>query len=240
MDPKKTYEGMFLLDASASDFEAASEPIRNVLDRNQAEILSIKPWEERRLAYEINHRRRGLYVLTYFKAPPEQIVELERDCQLNEGILRLLVLRRDRITDAEINAETPATTSWRAKAEIAEGKDAVPAGEAKPAEKVETPAGKVTEAPAAKVEATESPAEAEAPVETPAPAESKPEAPAAKVEATEAPAEAEAPVEAPAPAEPEAPVEAEAESKVEAPAGEVTEAPADETGPTDETEPKTE
>ncbi len=226
MDPKKTYEGMFLLDASASDFEAAAEPIRNILDRNQAEVLSIKPWDERRLAYEINHRRRGLYVLTYFKAPPEQIVELERDCLLNESILRLLVLRRDKLTDAEINAETPATTSWRAKPEIGEGKDAVPAGEAKPTEAAEAPADKVTEAPAVEVKAAEAPAEAEAPVEAPAPAEA--EAPAAEAEVTEAPAE------------PPAPVEAEAEAPVEAPAGEVTDAPDDETTPTDETEPKTE
>ena len=191
MDQKKTYEGMFLLDASASDFEAAAEPIRNVLDRNQAEILSIKPWEERRLAYEINHRRRGLYVLTYFKAPPEQIVELERDCQLNESILRLLVLRRDKITDAEINAETPATTSWRAKAEIAEAETSAKAAEATKAPAAK--AGEATEAPAAKAPAADTPVEApaaEAKV-TEAPAEA--ETPAAEAKVTEAPAEAEAP-----------------------------------------------
>lgn len=185
MDQKKTYEGMFLLDASASDFEAAAEPIRNVLERNQAEILSIKPWEERRLAYEINHRRRGLYVLTYFKAPPEQIVELERDCQLNESILRLLVLRRDKITDAEINAETPATTSWRAKAEIAEAETSAKAAEATKAPAAKAPAAETTEAPAAETTAAPAAEAADTPVETPAAETEVTEAPAGEADATD-------------------------------------------------------
>ncbi len=73
---KKTYEAMFLLDASSSDFEAASEPIRAVLERSEAETLSMKAWDERRLAYEIKGHRRGLYVLAYFHADPLKISEI--------------------------------------------------------------------------------------------------------------------------------------------------------------------
>ena len=73
----KTYEGMFLLEASTSDFEAASEPIRNVLARSEAQTLSIQPWEERRLAYEIRGHKRALYVLTFFKVDPSRIVEID-------------------------------------------------------------------------------------------------------------------------------------------------------------------
>jgi small subunit ribosomal protein S6 len=108
---KATYEGMFLLDAGNPDFQAASEPVRTVLDRNEASALSIKPWDERRLAYEINGRRRGLYVLTYFEVEPGRITEIERDCQLDERILRVLLLRRDDLTDEIIEAATPATAA---------------------------------------------------------------------------------------------------------------------------------
>ena len=109
MDPKRTYEGMFLMEAGNPDFQAASEPIRNVLDRAKAEVLSLKPWEERRLAYQIRGHRRGLYVLTYFKADPSRITEIEHDCELDERILRVMFLRREHITDDRIHAETPAT-----------------------------------------------------------------------------------------------------------------------------------
>jgi len=140
-DATKTYEGMFLVDAGTPDFHAASEPARALLQRCNAEILAIKPWDERRLAYEIRGRRRGLYILTYFKANPERIAELERDSQLDERVLRLLILRRDNLTEQQINADTPATASARrAEARKAAEKAALPpeAGEeggAKPDEK---------------------------------------------------------------------------------------------------------
>ncbi len=108
MNDTMTYEGMFLVEAGR-DFGNASEPIKTVLDRAEAEVLSMKPWDERRLAYEIKDRKRALYVLTYFKADPQKMADLERDAQLNEGILRMQVLRREDITDEMINAETPAT-----------------------------------------------------------------------------------------------------------------------------------
>ena len=156
-DGRKTYEGMFLVDAGNPDFHAASEPARAVLDRYEAEILAIKPWEERRLAYEVRGRRRGLYILTYFKAQPDRIAELERDCQLDERILRLLVLRRDNLTEQQINAETPATAgAKRAAARKAEEKTALPPetgqeGDAKPdkqAPPAEAPPEQAAEKPA--------------------------------------------------------------------------------------------
>ena len=112
MSNSKTYEGMFLVQ-SGSDFHAASQPVNTVLERSDAEVLSMNPWEERRLAYEIKGHKRGLYILTYFKMDPANLSELHRDSELNEGILRMMILRRDKITDQEINAETPAGASQR-------------------------------------------------------------------------------------------------------------------------------
>jgi small subunit ribosomal protein S6 len=109
----KTYEGMFLLDAGNPDFQAACEPVRTILARYQAQVLSMKPWEERRLAYEIAGRKRGLYVLTYFQAAPNTLAEIEHDCRLEERILRSLILRKEKINDDVINADTPATAPRR-------------------------------------------------------------------------------------------------------------------------------
>lgn len=110
MEPKQnTYEGMFLLDATGADFEAASEPIRSILGRYGAEILACKPWEDRRLAFEIRGRKRGLYVLVYFKLDTSKVREIEHDCRLDERFLRALILRKDRLTQEQINADTPAS-----------------------------------------------------------------------------------------------------------------------------------
>jgi small subunit ribosomal protein S6 len=103
-----TYEGLFLLDAGQS-FDAAAEPIRKVMDRSGAEVLVCKLWDERRLAYEIKGRKRGLYILTYFRLDPLKLVELEHDVLLTEEILRALFIRKDALTEEEMNADTPAT-----------------------------------------------------------------------------------------------------------------------------------
>jgi ribosomal protein S6 len=101
---------MFLLASDKSDFEAASEPIRNILARNEAEVLLLKAWDERRLTYGIRGHKRGLYALGFFKADPSRIAEIEHDCRLNERFLRVLIIRRDRLSQAEVDAERNRTT----------------------------------------------------------------------------------------------------------------------------------
>jgi ribosomal protein S6 len=144
MDRKNTYEGMFLVDAGNPDFEAAGEPIRSILERREAEILALKPWDERKLAYRIAGRKRGLYALSYFKAAPAHIAEIEHDCQLDERILRVLILRREGLTEEEIEAETPAMASARRKAASKGGKGS--GGEGKPDRPRKRPADKASTA----------------------------------------------------------------------------------------------
>ncbi len=89
-----TYEGMFLFDPSvATQWETVEKEIGRIMQRAGAELIGVKRWDERRLAYEIKHRKRACYVLTYFKCPSASIVGIERDARLSEIVLRLLVLR---------------------------------------------------------------------------------------------------------------------------------------------------
>jgi small subunit ribosomal protein S6 len=161
----KTYEAMFLVDSGQPNFDAASEPIRGILTRRGAEILSLKPWDDRKLAFEIRGRKRGLYILCYFKIDPLQVVEIEHDCRLDERVIRSLFLRKDKLTQETINAETPATTAGHRPPEAAPGEPA-PAG---------APVGAPVAAPVAGAPVAGAPVEA-APA---APAEAAPSAPAA-------------------------------------------------------------
>jgi len=90
----KAYEGMFLFDPGvAGKWETVEGEVGRIMERAGAELIGVKRWDERRLAYEIQHRKRACFVLTYFKAPGSSITGIERDAQLSELILRLLVLR---------------------------------------------------------------------------------------------------------------------------------------------------
>ena len=54
--PLSVYECMFLLDTTkvAGDVPAAAQQLHALLEKNKAEILASRPWDERRLAYPIN------------------------------------------------------------------------------------------------------------------------------------------------------------------------------------------
>ncbi len=96
---KKQYEAMFLFDSGfAGDFANAEQEIRRIMDRAEAEIVLCRRWDERKLAYEVKGRKRGVYALTYFLAEPSRIRGVERDAQLSESVLRVLVLRADGLT----------------------------------------------------------------------------------------------------------------------------------------------
>ncbi len=103
---KRLYEGMFLVDSAqaAAEWDGVLEAIRTVLDRAGAEIVSMKKWDECRLAYEIRGTSRGTYILTYFKADGQKIREIERDVQLSERIMRVIILNAESRGKEDISA----------------------------------------------------------------------------------------------------------------------------------------
>lgn len=94
------YEAMFLFDPTfGATIEACEAEInRVVVERAGGEVLFCRKWDERRLAYRIAGRKRGVYVLAYVKLGPDKIGAIERDVQISEKMLRILILRADHIT----------------------------------------------------------------------------------------------------------------------------------------------
>ena len=90
---------MFLIETGvASDWEAAKGMIQRIMDRSGVELVACRQWDERRLAYDINRRKRATYILCYFRSDGSAIGSIERDVQLSEHLLRVLLLRADHIT----------------------------------------------------------------------------------------------------------------------------------------------
>ena len=98
-----TYEALFLFPQSASaDLQAALDHIVEIMNRNKADILALRKWDERRLAYDIKGNKRGVYFLAYFKADARNLDGIDRDCRLSERMLRSLVTRADHVPAEEI------------------------------------------------------------------------------------------------------------------------------------------
>jgi len=127
----RQYEGMFLFPQSVTaDLEAASAHVRESITRHGGEIVSLVKWDERRLAYDIQGNKRGVYFLAYFTAPTSAIASIERDCNLSERMLRALLIRADHLSMEQMqDAEGQARLIMEAKlrrqtAESAEGEGA--------------------------------------------------------------------------------------------------------------------
>ena len=99
------YEGLFLFPQSATtNLQGAVDHIKGILDKAGASIKTFSKWDDRRLAYEIDGNKRGVYFLAYFNAPASSLSDIERMCNQSEEVLRMMVTKADHIPTETIEA----------------------------------------------------------------------------------------------------------------------------------------
>lgn len=92
----RKYEVVFVLNPKLSEEGIVStyNKIKNLIETS-ATLDGIDEWGRKRLAYEIDDQREGIYYLVRFTAEAEFPAELERVLKLTEGVMRFLVTRQD-------------------------------------------------------------------------------------------------------------------------------------------------
>lgn len=109
--PVRLYEGLFLLNQNAAaDLNAAIEHLQDIFRRAEAEVLVLRKWDERKLAYEIHGQKRGTYLLAYFKVKSNRVAQIDRDCNLSERITRNLIIDAEHIGEVELELARKETT----------------------------------------------------------------------------------------------------------------------------------
>jgi small subunit ribosomal protein S6 len=101
----RDYEAVYIFDSSLEE-----SGINEKIDRyhglltggNGGEITAVDHWGKRQLAYPIEDRDNGYYVVSHFTAAPTALPEYERILKLDEELLRYLVV----INEGEL-ATTP-------------------------------------------------------------------------------------------------------------------------------------
>jgi small subunit ribosomal protein S6 len=110
----RLYEGMFLLDNQVvrEDWKSAKALVAEALQKHGAKLRTLRRWEERKLAYPIQGRKRATYFLGYFEIAVAELPALRRDLDLSEKVLRHLILSCEAVPESE---------NELAAAEMAEG-----------------------------------------------------------------------------------------------------------------------
>ena len=105
----RLYEAMWVVDANAGreDYSKCLNGIREIVEKGGGSWINADKWEERRLAYSIKKKKRGLYIISYFRAPGTAVSAIERDVNLSEDILRVLVTDAEHLNEGEMNAVEP-------------------------------------------------------------------------------------------------------------------------------------
>ncbi|GIW93193.1 MAG: 30S ribosomal protein S6 [Pirellulaceae bacterium] len=91
------YECLFILDPNryAREPHKVASTIPAMIEKSGGEVMVSRLWNEQKLAYPIEGHRKGTYWLAYFRMDSQRVAEFERECRLNENVLRHLTLKVD-------------------------------------------------------------------------------------------------------------------------------------------------
>ena len=91
------YEVVYIIDPAVEE-EARKELIakyNTLIAENGGTVDKVEEWGKRRLAYAIDYKTEGYYVLMTFVSGPEFPRELDRKLRIAEGVMRSLIVCKD-------------------------------------------------------------------------------------------------------------------------------------------------
>jgi small subunit ribosomal protein S6 len=104
------YEVTYILRPNLEENEVSERTaaIADVLKSNGGAVVATEILGKKRLAYEINDVREGIYAVMRFRSEAAAAHELERQLGLNEDVMRALLIRLDKQALAAEKAAPPA------------------------------------------------------------------------------------------------------------------------------------
>jgi small subunit ribosomal protein S6 len=90
----RKYEIMYIIrtDIEEEVVQSTIEKFQNIIN-NGGEITKNNVMGKRKLAYEINKFRDGIYVLVHFNAAPAVVTELDRVLKISDEVIRYMITK---------------------------------------------------------------------------------------------------------------------------------------------------
>ena len=91
-----SYEMLYILDNDLADEkkEELVNKFNDLIVKANGTIDTVDKWGTKKLAYDINYKSEGYYVLINFNAPSDFPNELERVLRITDGVVRFIVLKK--------------------------------------------------------------------------------------------------------------------------------------------------
>lgn len=93
----KKYELMFIINPTILEEgrENVIAKVNNILTTAGATVLKSEKWGERKLAYPIDKKKTGFYVLTTLEMDGTKLTEVESKLNITEEVMRYIVIKND-------------------------------------------------------------------------------------------------------------------------------------------------
>ena len=90
------YEVMLILDPALEDAvkEQTVETVKGIIE-TEGTVGEIDTWGMRKLAYPINKKAEGYYVVVNFEAEPTLPKELDRRVRISDNVMRHIIVNKD-------------------------------------------------------------------------------------------------------------------------------------------------
>ena len=91
------YEIMFIIAAALEEEKrtATVDMVKEIISSEGGEITNVDEWGMRKLAYPIQKKNEGYYVVSEFKAPAELPLELDRRLKISDSVIRHMIINKD-------------------------------------------------------------------------------------------------------------------------------------------------
>jgi small subunit ribosomal protein S6 len=90
------YEVVYIIDPAVEDEarKALIAKFNELITGNGGSVDKVEEWGKRRLAYAIDYKTEGYYVLVNFQAEADLPKELERNLQISDSVIRYQVIKQ--------------------------------------------------------------------------------------------------------------------------------------------------
>ena len=90
------YESVIIINPSIEE-QAIKDLVKKFTDliNNEGKVESVDERGTQKLAYPINKKEEGYYVVINFEAKPDSIAELERNYRIEDNIMKFIVIRKE-------------------------------------------------------------------------------------------------------------------------------------------------
>jgi small subunit ribosomal protein S6 len=93
------YEGVFIInpDLTSDVSKGVLSQVQEIVSKNGGRVDNVQEWGKRRLAYKINKKQEGNYVILNFQLDSKVTKKLELALRLNDNVMRYLLINKDQL-----------------------------------------------------------------------------------------------------------------------------------------------